>query len=193
MLLVILGAGASYDSAPNLQLGQTTLYRPPLADQLFDNRMSFRPALARYRQCHPIVPYIFNRGKRSLEEVLQELSESKTAERPRQLMAVRYYIRDIIHHCCKDWLAEINCITNHKTLVDQILEYEKERILFVTFNYDELLEDALSDHGFSTNSLQAYANGHYRFSLYKLHGSVNWVRLIWYPAGREKNSRRTDK
>ncbi len=101
-------------------------------------------------------------------------------------MAVRYYIRDIIYHCCTQWLTEVNCITTHKTLVDQILECERDRVLFVTFNYDELLEDALSDHGFSVDTFEGYINRTVKFALYKLHGSVNWVRLVFCGASHRK-------
>ncbi len=190
MLLVILGAGASFDSAPSLHPSQGGRYRPPLANGLFDGREIFRQALMRYRQCQPIITYLRGRGSRSLEQVLQELSDSasKISERPRQLLAVRYYIRDIIQECSKNWIPEVSCITTHKTLVDQILECAGERVLFVTFNYDELLEDALSDHGFKTNDLKHYIHDHHQFCLYKLHGSIKWVRFVWhasqYPIAR---------
>lgn len=134
----------------------------------------------RYRQCQPIVPYLAKRTNQTVENVLQELSEEAATnpERPRQLLAVRYYIRDIIRECSTKWIHEVSCITNHKTLIDQILEKETERVLIVTFNYDELLEDALYDHGFSADYLESYIDGHHRFAVYKLHGSIHWVGLI---------------
>jgi len=59
------------------------------------------------------------------------------------MMALRFYLRDVIDKCSMGWLKDVDGVTNHKTLVDQILERPSERTLFVTFNYDELIEDAL--------------------------------------------------
>lgn len=47
----------------------------------------------------------------------------------------------------------------------------------MTFNYDTLIEDAMSIHGLKFDDLEAYTNRDPRFALYKLHGSVNWARL----------------
>jgi hypothetical protein len=180
MLMVILGAGASFDSASLIHPSTSCVNRPPLADQLFDNRPMFRTALMKYRQIQPIMTYLGNRSKRGVEEVLQGLSEEspRVPERARQLMAVRYYIREIIHDCCKEWLTEVHGITTHKTFVDQILECETQRVLFVTFNYDILLEDVLSDHKLSIKEFGDYTNKSVKFALYKLHGSIDWVRAV---------------
>lgn len=84
MLLVIFGAGASYDSAPShpppyrgslssaIPSGTET-YRPPLANELFEERALFAETLKRYKQCLAIVPYLRHLGKRQLEEVLEQL------------------------------------------------------------------------------------------------------------------------
>ena len=60
MLLVVLGAGASYDSASsrdplNPDYSQMD-HRPPLAAQLFSDRSSFVAVMAKYSQCLPIIP-----------------------------------------------------------------------------------------------------------------------------------------
>jgi hypothetical protein len=180
MLMVILGAGASFDSASLLHPSTPCVNRPPLADQLFDNRPMFRAALMKYRPLQPIMTYLGNRHGRSVEEVLQGLSEEspRVAERARQLMAARYYIREIIHDCCKEWLKEVHGITTHKTFVDQILECESQRVLFVTFNYDTLVEDVLSDHNLSIKGFEDYTYKSAKFTLYKLHGSIDWVRAV---------------
>jgi hypothetical protein len=56
-LLAIFGAGASYDSvdlslAPGLEFSVTheTMYRPPLARELFDERPDFLDAMNRWRK-----------------------------------------------------------------------------------------------------------------------------------------------
>jgi hypothetical protein len=66
MLMVIFGAGASYDSCPTyppgsvafdeVGLGKLDAYgRPPLACELFANRPLFIKALGQFPQCKTIV------------------------------------------------------------------------------------------------------------------------------------------
>jgi hypothetical protein len=73
-------------------------------------------------------------------------------------------------------------------LIDQILGATPERTLFVTFNYDTLIEDALGIHGVKFDHLEAYINRDPRFALYKLHGSVDWARLH-YVGANNRDSR----
>src|SRR5207247_9160964 len=97
MLLVILGAGASYDSLPAYwprNLGEFE-ERPPLADELFDNRAIFGEAMTGFAMVQPIVPLLQRRHGQSLERRLQELAQeaSDYPARYQKLMAVRYYIQ----------------------------------------------------------------------------------------------------
>src|SRR5262245_25692730 len=73
VLLVIFGAGASYDSVPGLPpppapypalrpivggLTRPEIHRPPLANQLFDDRPGFVEVMARFPDCIPLVPQL---------------------------------------------------------------------------------------------------------------------------------------
>jgi hypothetical protein len=96
MLLVIFGAGASYDSDP-ARPPETVKddRRPPLADQLFDNREKFAEALTYFPECKPIVPLL--RGTGEVEQRLEQLRDEAISappypERLRQLAAVRGYL-----------------------------------------------------------------------------------------------------
>lgn len=78
MLMIIFGAGASYDSSPtHLPPGPSSHdfdERPPLADQLFDNRTLFAEAMQRYEECLAIVPNLrVRQGGESVEEAMQQL------------------------------------------------------------------------------------------------------------------------
>jgi hypothetical protein len=53
-----------------------------------------------------------------------------------------------------------------------------EPVCLVTFNYDTLLEDALSDFGPLVEALADYTNKHPFYRVFKVHGSVNWARII---------------
>src|SRR5262249_26281109 len=45
----------------------------------------------------------------------------------------------------------------------------------VTFNYDRLVEEALANRGHRVSTLNDYVSNE-RFKLFKLHGSIDWVR-----------------
>src|ERR1700756_716822 len=104
MLMVVFGAGASYDSIPALPPKKQNpgsaagFYRPPLSNELFADREPFSTVLANYPQCHPIVPFLRHLEKSSLEEVLEELQDEaeQYPSRIQQLAAVRYYLHHLL-------------------------------------------------------------------------------------------------
>src|SRR6266566_2742188 len=107
MLMVVFGAGASYDSVPSRPASVSfprpgPSSRPPLADELFhDDLMSFGYT-RNFPQCQPIVPYLQNlRDGEAVESVLERLRE-EAAEYPKrhqQLAAIRYYLHLTIWEC----------------------------------------------------------------------------------------------
>jgi hypothetical protein len=96
MLMVIFGAGASFDSVPSKPPSEDALIlnkyscRPPLANQLFEERRLFAKILERYPQCLSIVPHLRHLGKRQLEEVLEQFQTEAVSYPPgfQQLAAV---------------------------------------------------------------------------------------------------------
>jgi hypothetical protein len=193
VLMVVFGAGASYDSSPDYPPGAPGLYsgyeedRMLLANELFDKRREFVRALEYFPKCEPIVPYLRDRGDGiEIERVLQRLQE-ETAEYPeghKQLAAVRYYLQYMLWERERRWNENAtHGITNHKTFLDQIQRWRKpdEQVCLVTFNYDTMLETALSKVGPEITSLADYIQGDV-YSLIKLHGSVNWGRLVHAPS-----------
>lgn len=186
MLLVIFGAGASYDSVPARSLAngrfRTLLDRPPLAHQLFDDRPQFVEDLDVFPQCKRIVP---DRRKNSLggafEQTLQRLQEQgqNYPVRFQQLAAVRFYLRRMLWRCEERWYNEHRGITNHAVLLDRLDMWRPagEPILLVTFNYDRMLERALEQFGQRFKEISQYITSQ-RFQVFKLHGSVNWGRQV---------------
>jgi hypothetical protein len=210
MLMVVFGAGASYDSCPTYTPGMevpiTTFspnireavldndyYRPPLAKDLFANRPLFIDALESFPQCKAIVPRLRDpevlSGGKSIETLLQEVEEeAKTYTRGRQeLAAVRCYLHRAISECQRYWRFTARGVTNYLRLLREIDRLRKadESVSLVTFNYDTLLEDALVDRGRKFTSLESYTDNTEPFRLFKLHGSVNWALLpdTPYPSG----------
>jgi hypothetical protein len=187
MLMVVFGAGASYDSAPSHppteQYFTWEEHRMPLADQLFDNRREFVRALSQFPRCFPIVRYLRNRGDGiTVERVLQGLQEEakEYPERYRQLAAVRYYLHVMLWECEDRWTQYgTQGVTNQITLLDQIERWRNpdEQVCLVTFNYDTMLETALRTVGVEIKSMPDYVADH-RYKFIKLHGSVNWGRRV---------------
>jgi len=184
MLLVILGAGASYDSVPAYPPVESSVTqgRPPLADGLFENQPIFREGMSRFPSLHPIVPLLQRRHGLSLERKLQELvrEAQEYPERHKQIMAVRYYLQYILWRGEDAWVRELaGGVTNHRALLDQIDRWRKDDqpVCIVTFNYDRLIENALNGAGVAIAQLSDYIVSP-RFKLFKVHGSINWVRPI---------------
>src|SRR5829696_3559817 len=103
MLLVIVGAGASYDSVSTFPPDSShhTYFslreddRLPLANQLFafGSREEFARDAASFPQCRPIIPSLENsEGGIAVEGVLQWLQDEadEYPERHRQLAAIRF-------------------------------------------------------------------------------------------------------
>jgi hypothetical protein len=197
MLMVILGAGASFDSCPTYPPGGDTPHldglsgfddygRPPLAKDLFANRPLFRKILDSFPQCKTIVPRLrdpdVTSGQKSIEDVLQEV-EMEAAAYPRglqELAAVRCYIHGAVRECEIQWRSATRGITNHLSLLREIERAHRssQPVILVTFNYDTLLEDALDHLGLGIKTMEDYTERNTLFRLFKLHGSVNWSQQV---------------
>lgn len=190
MLTVILGAGASYDAAPkNASEGaKASVFRLPLTKQLFDaeriwcqhespavvipnsiSTASFTPVLERIRR---------EAAQRSLEHALQALKAEipEFPERWRHVLAVQEWIAKVISMCTHRWIQELREST---TLVDLVARLDVWRrransaINFTTFNYDTLLERAVSEVTLKPfNDFADYLRPEY--SVLKPHGSTGW-------------------
>jgi hypothetical protein len=192
MLLVVFGAGASYDSVHKLRppvppepalrraLETREDHRPPLASQLFDTRQAFEKQMAHFPTCHALISQL-RHERRGVEEQLSEFDQrSRTYPLYRQsLAAIRYYLHCAIEECQKNWQDEVHFgHTNFIQLIQEINRWRfetDEEVAFVTFNYDTMVEDALCRLlRFEIKSLDSYVSwpGYY---LIKLHGSVNWA------------------
>jgi hypothetical protein len=181
LLLVILGAGASYDSLEPLE-GKYTVDRPPLAGELFDDRDIFSAVALRYPATLGLLPWLRRQGRDGTIEAAFDSLQKDAAEHPErvsQLTALRFYIRDAITNICAQWVGG-NRVgqLNHHALLEQ-LEFARagSRVLLVTFNYDNLLETAMGWMGRSFMSLDSYVDDP-AYQLFKLHGSADWSRQV---------------
>jgi hypothetical protein len=205
MLLVIFGAGASYDSVLHLPPpspptgGQSNFglsipparpshedSRPPLANQLFDDRGLFVQVMNEYVACKPLVNML--RGNVHVERQLAKFEqEAKTfPTRLSQLAAIRYYLHHMLWNCQQNWGNVHKGITNHITFLDAIYRWcheHSEQVCYVTFNYDTLIERSMEElWGCTFDNFDAYTSNS-RFKLIKLHGSMDWgQQLKRFPA-----------
>ena len=172
MLMVVFGAGASYDSVPSNRPDPSSprspqykipylSNRPPLADELFDNRKLFNGAVKKFPKCQPIIPLLQGPDVK-VEHVLETLqmeANQSYEDGHRQLAAVRYYLHYMLWECLRDWNLEApGRATNYKTFLDQVERRRKtnEVNCLVAFNYDTMLEDALHAFNVKIPDIQHY-------------------------------------
>jgi hypothetical protein len=116
MLTVIFGAGASYDSDPDnssVTSGRPDFdkVRPPLAKGLFDPRHG--SIALRHPEAIPIIAQLRRAARNnpsSVEEELDAISADLPFYSPafRQLLALRYYLREVITNAQADWLRRFH-------------------------------------------------------------------------------------
>jgi hypothetical protein len=193
MLLVVFGAGASYDSDPYNRpeynpasrierLAAIEEHRPPLANRLFDHRPQFIDAMNMFSDCKPLIPHLRRAGVAVEQELARFQHEAESYPgRESQLGAIRYYLRKAIWECQIRWNGVHAGVTNYLTFLDEVEHWRienKEKVCFVTFNYDTMLEEAMLQllH-FEVDSMDRYYLWP-NYSLFKLHGSVNWGRVV---------------
>jgi hypothetical protein len=207
MLMVILGAGASYDSSQAYRLvypgggGQANFgtpaprpedegpWRPPLAKDLFlDRHRALSEIVTKYPKLTHILPYLREPSNgRSVEQILESLqAEGKdNPESQREFASVRFYLCDLLRRVTEEWSSRTNGVTNYAPLVRDILRFNNRvgRVCLVTFNYDLLLEHALYTFDFKRKIPEEHLDSHPILKLFKLHGSVDWSRLVHLPEG----------
>jgi hypothetical protein len=199
MLMVIFGAGASFDSSSTYPVGQgppdanaedshNAFYRPPLAKDLFANRPIFMNSIEAFPQCKPIVPRLrapaVISGALSIEGLLQTIEAEAAAYPPglRELAAVRCYLQRAIGDSQNRWIQVTRGITNYLWLLREIERTRKDAkpVCLVTFNYDTLLENALgalsADH--RIDRMEDYMDRPTLFRVFKPHGSINWAQMV---------------
>jgi hypothetical protein len=188
VLLVILGAGASFDSVGYgywaKRGGIFASYRPPRARELFEHRPdSFGPWVAKYPQSAALIAELRRRARsENVELILREIQEQaeqyQDPELFGSLLAVRYYLQGVLYDCGEEWPKASNGVTNYVELVGYLSRWRHrndQRIAYATFNYDTLLDRALGRY--PGQSLDLYVNGS-AVRLFKVHGSISWGRVV---------------
>jgi hypothetical protein len=197
-LLVVVGAGASFACLPDDVVGNVSseglpelpwpAVRPPLTQTLVGPGPLQDEVLARYSSAKPLVAELRSALAEAGDSVLSfeallaeyERSAATNPARDRHLVALRFYLRDLLW-ACTDYATQPrpgSGLTRYHRMVNELQDWavrNDRHVCFVNFNYDLILERACADDfGLDPDSLDDYlANPH--VSVTKPHGSVNWA------------------
>lgn len=185
-VLVIIGAGASCDLIPyhagkGLSIGwfDDHMQKPPLTQDVFRDDAVTKQILDRYQGARNLAATIrleLIQNDRQLEPLLREYRDATGQPLASQFVEIPLYLQDLFAAVSKF----TNQPTNYQRLAQVLFSDASgiEKVVFVTLNYETLLDDVLfSDFfGYQRTAMDSYTGD--RCMLVKLHGSVNWVRKL---------------
>jgi hypothetical protein len=179
-LVVITGAGASYDCVSSHVLRRTE-YRPPLVVELFAGvPAAYAEILHEYPLAEAAAADIrpqLDAGAVAIEQFLRErLRDSSDPYARRRYLAVPLYLQHLLFQISKtDGSGYTRHPDHYDALVNAVLPLDE--VIFITLNYDTLLDQRLFLYS-NLHSMDAYIEPGRNWSLIKLHGSVNWGRVV---------------
>jgi len=153
-------------------------------------RLSWRPENAPLpsKTVRPVRRPHVRAGGLTLEAALDDMSKGRSTQ-ARDFIAFRLYLQDLLRRCSLDGVAEVGGVTNQVLLVRTIEEWRSDRnepVLYVTFNYDTILDQALTgEFGWTPQGEKSNLRTYFErddFKLFKLHGSWNWRQITAYPS-----------
>jgi hypothetical protein len=179
-LFVIIGAGASRGCAPDV-VGRNLSQTPPLVPDLFD--ATFAPA-TNALPSYPLVKLAAAdlRGldtSVAIEEVIRTRYRDSSHELDQRIFrAILPYLQELLYQVSYGYTQFPQ---NYQALVTSLLRLKE--VIFVSLNYDLLLDNVLASVDLATASIDWYTQSDRHWSLIKLHGSVNWGRQTGVGAG----------
>jgi hypothetical protein len=185
MLMVIFGAGASHGSTPP-NVHPMGASRPPVTADLFSpgygtfasKYPSSRPAIVRLRKAQAERPDALIEA-----EIGKLFSEApNNPERARHLLALRFYLNDVIGSVAKAWWDAFDGFTFYGELLERLGVWRStsgDEIALVTFNYDQMLDWSAAGQvgNWDLGEFPSYVERP-DWRLYKLHGSTGWSRVV---------------
>lgn len=175
----ILGAGASADSASARVSGVEPNWRPPLVTELFDTR--FANILNQYPVAQAAAADIrrVEQSSLSIEQFLRETYADRPEALPRRkFLSIPLYLQQVLLEVSYRYAPQPD---NYDLLLSGLFDLfgaTDLNIVFVTLNYDLLLDHRLNHLFGRLDALDSYIDGDRRWSLIKLHGSVDWGRTV---------------
>lgn len=107
---------------------------------------------------------------------------ARSPERSRHLLALRFYLCDLVETVANEWWTHYHGFTHYAELLDRIGTWRGETgepVVLVTFNYDEMLERSVEAQvgNWTLRDFSSYVERP-DWQLVKLHGSVGWSRVL---------------
>jgi hypothetical protein len=186
MKVVILGAGASYDSIhtfhSNDQAKEAMRWRPPLARELFDTRDEFLEILKHYDGAQAFASEIIAGAnlEQKMQEVKYTIDKTNDPRLKAQFINTTFYLHHLLFRVSLFYPTAGSC--NYEVLMRWAYSYclnTGEDVCFITFNYDILLERAFEKiilRPQTISSIDDYIA--HRVKIIKPHGSCNWVKKL---------------
>jgi hypothetical protein len=178
-LTVLVGAGASFDCGA-VAVNTNGPWKPPLVADLFANHGTFLEILKRYPRAELIAGEFRQKANQvPLEQMLRAAREEASPVVRALFREIPPYLQEllgtvgqahIIHGPSAYGLLAVE--------VARCIPGRFDRVLYLSLNYDTLLDQALStlySHRFSSMQSYVWPEG---CALVKLHGSVNWGYAI---------------
>jgi hypothetical protein len=175
--MIIFGAGASYDCGI-----LDEKMKPPLANALFQHHW-IGPLAPYYQGAFQLCSDLAH--TQDIEAYFQRKWELIVEHYDLNLLSkiinVQFYLHDLFVGISKQCMNPME--SNYKCLVNLVDEYSVrtgEHVLFVNFNYDLLLEDALKRSvKYKFDNIDDYVDFTTRkILLFKPHGSCNFIRKL---------------
>lgn len=182
MKMVIFGAGASFDSIYSYNNNLSNFeWRPPLGNEIFTTRENFKGIFNGYPGVVSLLSYL--NAIDDLEDFFQKRYDFTQTYKPKEFIAelinIQFCLQNLFYVISQE-NYDIG-LSNYDIIVNQALEYaiaKNEDVLFVTFNYDLLLEFALRKKYFKFQQRELTTNEYLStpIKIIKPHGSCNWYR-----------------
>jgi len=181
MKLIILGAGASFDSVyRSYNSAESDPWKPPLGNELFDTREEFNEIISKYSGAKSLRADIlsYNDIETYFQNKWNFIKEHYAKDLLANFINIQYYLSELFYKITLNYSD--SGLSNLDVLVQKAYEYSirsNQDIVFVTFNYDLFIERAISrvlDRHF--NTINSYIDNNLK--LIKCHGSCNWFKKI---------------
>ncbi len=181
MLVVIFGAGASNDARRS---GYRDDVRPPLTYRLVSSEFD-RYWSREYRGAANLIHWVRERVEAgsALEAALQEYVEDAARYREflSHMMAFRYFVQALFRDRTLRFGSDLDDgTTAYLRLVSRLERWRRDsntQILYISFNYDTLLEEGLTSY--LTRPFESVAKYLHRDrAVIKVHGSDNWGQEV---------------
>src|SRR5213592_520388 len=141
-LVILLGAGASYDCVDTERNLVEPGWRPPLVNQLFDARSTFDEILNRYPGARALADQIRTalQQQKPLEELLRDMVGGPTLALRRGIWEVPLYLQELLGEVSARYVRAGS--TKFETMLATVMASSFQQILLLTVNYDLFVERA---------------------------------------------------